>query len=81
MRTGRALRCDDSEADPRVDLATCRHLGIRSLVAAPIQYERDIVGLLEVLSSRPYAFEESDVTLVERLAQTVLLSVSQMDAL
>jgi GAF domain-containing protein len=81
VRTGRALRCDDTEADPRVEVATCRRLGIRSLVAAPIQYERDIVGLLEVLSSRPYAFEESDVTLVERLAQTVLLTVSQMDAL
>jgi hypothetical protein len=81
VRTGKALRCDDTEADPRVEVASCRRLGIRSIVAAPIQYEREIVGLLEVLSTRPYAFEESDVTLVERLAQTILLTVSQMDAL
>ena len=81
VRTGKALRCDDTEADPRVEVASCRRLGIRSMVAAPIQYEREIVGLLEVLSTRPYAFEESDVTLVERLAQTVLLAVSQMGAL
>jgi len=81
VRSGRALRCDDTEADPRVDLTSCRRLGIRSMVAAPIQYEREIVGLLEVLSTRPRTFEESDVTLVERLAQTVLLTVSQMDAL
>jgi hypothetical protein len=81
VRTGRALRCDDTEADPRVELGSCRRLGIRSIVAAPIQYEREIVGLLEVLSNRPHAFEESDVTLVERLAQTVLLTVSQMEAL
>jgi hypothetical protein len=81
VRAGRALRCDDTEADPRVEVASCRRLGIRSIVAAPIQYEREIVGLLEVFSTRPFAFEESDVTLVERLAQTVLLTVSQMDAL
>ena len=54
---------------------------ILGILAAPIQYEREIVGLLEVLSTRPYAFEESDITIVERLAQTVLLTVSQMDAL
>ena len=81
VRAGRALRCDDTETDRRVELASCLRLGIRSIVAAPIQYERKIVGLLEVFSTRPFAFEESDVTVVERLAQTVLLTVSQMDAL
>lgn len=81
VRAGRALRCDDTEADPRVEVASCRRLGIRSIVAAPIQYEREIIGLLEVFSTRPFAFEESDVTVAERLAQTVLLTVSQMDAL
>jgi hypothetical protein len=81
VRTGRALRCDDTEVDRRVELASCRRLGIRSLVAAPIQYEREIVGMLEVLSTRPRAFEESDLAVVERLAQTVLLTVIQMDAL
>lgn len=81
VRTGKTLRCDDTEGDRRVEAAACRRLGIRSIVAAPIQYEREIVGLLEVLSNRPYAFEESDITIVERLAQTVLLTVSQMDGL
>jgi GAF domain-containing protein len=64
-----------------VEAATCRRLGIRSIIAAPIQYEREIVGVLEIFASRPFAFEESDVTLTERLAQTVLLTVSQMAAL
>jgi len=81
VRTGKALRCDDTEEDPRVEIESCRRLGIRSIVAAPIQYEREIVGLLEVLSNRPYAFEASDITIVERLAQTVLLTVIQMEGL
>jgi hypothetical protein len=81
VRTGKALRCDDTEEDSRVEIESCRRLGIRSILAAPIQDEREIVGLLEVLSNRPYAFEASDIAIVERLAQTVLLTVIQMEGL
>ena len=80
VRTGRALRCDDTENDPRVDLTSCRRLGIRSIVVAPVQYEREIIGILEVLSARPHAFEENDLMIVERLAQTVLLTVTHLKA-
>jgi GAF domain-containing protein len=65
--------------DSRVNLASCHRLGIRSILAAPIQYEREIVGLLEVLSTQPCAFDEGDVAVVERLAQTVLLAMRQVD--
>ncbi len=80
VRTGKALRCDDTEKDPRVDLTSCRRLGVRSIVAAPVQYEREIIGILEVLSPRPNAFEENDLMIVERLAQTVLLTVTHLKA-
>jgi GAF domain-containing protein/PilZ domain-containing protein len=81
IRTGRALRCDDTETDPRVDLASSRQLGIRSVLAAPIQYERDIIGLLEVFSTQPCAFDEGDVAVAERLAQTVILAMSKASVL
>ena len=77
IRRGKALRCDDAEVDTRVDLDSCRRLGVRSLLAAPIQYERETVGLLEVLSKQSFAFDEGDVAVVERLAQTVLLAMRQ----
>ena len=77
IRTGKALRCDDSEVDPQVDAATCRRLGIRSIVAAPIRYERDVVGLMEVFSPQCFAFDEGDLAVLERLAQTALLMLSQ----
>src|SRR6202140_3051829 len=77
IRTGKALRCDDSEVDPQVDAATCRRLGIRSIVAAPIRYERDVVGLVEVFSPQCFAFDEGDLAVLERLAQTALLMLSQ----
>ena len=77
IRTGQALRCDDAESDSRVDLVSCQRLGIRSIIAAPIQYEREIVGIVEVFSTQPFAFDEGDIAVVQRIAQTVLLAMSQ----
>ena len=77
IRAGRALRCDDTETDSRVAAEICRRLGIRSIAAAPICYERDVVGLVEVFSSNTFAFDEGDLAVLERLAQTALLIRSQ----
>jgi GAF domain-containing protein len=77
IRTGKSLRCDDTEADPRVEAVICRRLGVRSIVAAPIRYERDVVGLAEVFAPQSFAFDEGDVSVLERLAQTALLVLSQ----
>jgi GAF domain-containing protein len=46
-------------------------------VAAPTHYECQIVGLVEVFSPQSFAFDEGDLAILERLAQTVLLTVSQ----
>ena len=81
IRSGKALRCDDAENDPRVEAEICRRFGIRSIAAAPIRYERDVVGLLEVFSSNTFAFDEGDLAILERLAQTALLMVSQSQQL
>ena len=75
FRAGKALRCDDAEHDPRVDLESCRRLGVRSIVAAPLRYERDTVGLLMVMAKDPFNFDEGDVAVVESLAHTVVRSI------
>ena len=81
IRLAKPMRCDDAEFDPRVDARACRLLDVRSIIAAPVLYERDIVGLLEVFSTQPCAFDEGDVAVVERLAQTVVLTLSRAEAL
>jgi len=81
IRIARPLRCDDAECDPFADAEACRQLGIRSILAAPVLYERDLVGLLEVFSTRPFAFDDGDLAVVERLAQTVVLTLSRAEAL
>jgi hypothetical protein len=77
FRGGKALRCDDTENDPRVDLESCRRLRVRSILAAPVRYERDTVGLLMVFADQPFSFDEGDVAVVESLAHTVVLSMRQ----
>ena len=77
IRSGKPLRCDDTETDGRVDADICRKLSIRSIAAAPIRYERDVVGLVEVFSPNTFAFDEGDLAILERLAQTALLTMSQ----
>lgn len=74
VRTGKALRCDDSANDPRVDAEICGQLGIRSILAAPIPFEGEIVGLLEVFSSQRFAFHDGDLAVIESLAETALPS-------
>ena len=53
VRTGKMLRCDDTETDERVDRESCRALGIRSMLAAPMRLGEKVIGLLEVFSARP----------------------------
>jgi hypothetical protein len=77
IRSGKALRCDDAETDSRVVSEVCHKLGVRSIAAAPIRYEREVVGLVEVFSPHSFAFDEGDLAILERLAQTAILVVSQ----
>jgi hypothetical protein len=80
LRRNRALRCDDASSDTRADAEACHSLGVRSILGAPILYERDLIGILEVFSTLPFAFDDGDLAVVERLAQTVVLTLSRAEA-
>jgi putative methionine-R-sulfoxide reductase with GAF domain len=72
VRTGRSLRCDDSETDDRVDREGCKSLGIRSLIAVPIRQGNKVAGLLEVFSPQPYAFNADDIGALQQLTGSIL---------
>ena len=80
FRTGKSLRCDDAEIDTRVDAESCRRLGVRSILAAPIRSQRETVGLLAVFGEQSFNFDEGDVAVVESLAHTVLVTMSRQEA-
>ena len=77
VRTGKLLRCDDSETDNRVDRDSCRGLGIRSILAAPVRVGNKVIGILEVFSPQPNSFSDNDGTVAQRLAETVLAAVNR----
>jgi hypothetical protein len=77
VRTARRLRCDDTETDERVDRQSCRALGVRSILAAPIRSGEKVIGLLEVFSARPKAFGESDSSTLQRFAETIASAVNR----
>jgi putative methionine-R-sulfoxide reductase with GAF domain len=77
VKRGMLLRCDDAELDTRVDRESCRALGIRSIVAAPIQAGQKSIGIVEALSGKPNAFTEDDGTVLQRLADMVLEAVNR----
>jgi len=77
VRAARMLRCDDSETDARVDRASCRALGIRSILAAPVRVGGRVIGILEAFSPQPTAFSDSDGVVLQRLADTVLVAVNR----
>ncbi len=63
------LRCNNAETDPRVNLETCRALGIASIVVLPLlRRTGEVRGLFELFSDHPYAFEERDLIALERMA-------------
>jgi hypothetical protein len=72
VKRSQVLRCDDSESDTRVDRDSCRALGIRSMIAAPIRVGEKTVGLVEGFSPHAQAFSEGDATVLQRLADTII---------
>ncbi len=70
------LRCDNAETDPRVNLETCRAVGIASIVVLPLlRRTGEVRGLVELFSDHPYAFEERDLIALERMAELTLTAL------
>ena len=77
VRTGEVLLCSDTEGNPNVDLAACRRLGVRSILVAPLRYYRRTLGLFEVLSSVPHAFDDHDAASMQMLAGMTVAAISR----
>jgi GAF domain-containing protein len=81
VRTGEILLCHDAETNPRVDLASCRRLGARSILAAPLRHHRRTLGVFEVLSSAPYAFNPRDVSTMQLLSSVMVAAITWLSCM
>jgi len=66
-KSGQVLICDDCETDTRVDRATCRRIGLRSMLVAPLPYRGTNIGVLKVVSPWTKAYATHDVQTLQRL--------------
>ena len=81
VRTGEVMLCHDAERNPRVDLASCRRLGVRSILVSPLRSYRKTLGVFEVLSSSPSAFDERDVATMQLLSSMMVAAISRISSL
>ncbi len=81
VRSGEIMLCHDAERNPRVDLASCRRLGVRSILVSPLRHYRRTLGVFEVLSSTPGAFDERDVATMQLLSSMMVAAISRISTL
>jgi len=81
VRTGEVLLCHDAESNPRVDWSTCRRMGVRSILVAPLRHFRRTLGVFEVLSSTPHAFDNNDVATMQFLSGMMVATISRLSSL
>src|SRR5690242_17892133 len=63
LQSGDTTVCDDAAADPRVNRGAGQF--IRSIIAAPVRANDRTEGLVEILSTMPYAFDLTHKHIVE----------------
>lgn len=81
VRSGEIMLCHDAERNPRVDLASCRRLGVRSILVSPLRHYRRTLGIFEVLSSVAGAFDERDVATMQLLSSMMVAAISRISSL
>jgi GAF domain-containing protein len=77
LRSGQILRCDDTEDHPSVERGVARWLGVRSILVAPLQHFRKTLGILEVLSTETFAFDDLAVANVQMLAGFMVAAIAR----
>ncbi len=79
LDSGRILRSDDCDIDARVELDLARQIGARSTVLVPLRGRHQQLGVLQAMSSTPWAFSDHDIRCFELFAELVLSALKPED--
>jgi len=81
LKSGRAERVDDTSRDPRFYSGVDRSTGIntRSLLAAPLVAHGEAVGVIEAINHNGGPFVDTDLRLLESLAEVIAIALSNAD--
>jgi TonB family protein len=80
VATGEIQQCQDTETDGRVNAETCRQLGVRSMLIAPLVDGQTLVGLIQVFSAWPNAFGKPEISALQVLAGRIAESHREAEA-
>ncbi len=72
VRTAETQYCEDTETDPRVNVAACRRLQVRSVLVLPLLDGNELLGVFEIFSPYPGAFGNHDLQNLQTLAQVIV---------
>jgi GAF domain-containing protein len=81
LRSGEVVLCNDAHSNPRADRATCERLGVRSILAAPLRQLQRTLGIFEVLSPTPNAFDTQDVATMQLLSSMMVTAITRLSRL
>lgn len=81
LRSGEVVLCNDAHSNPRADRATCERLGVRSILAAPLRQPHKTLGIFEVLSPSPNAFDTQDVATMQLLSSMMVTAITRLSRL
>jgi putative methionine-R-sulfoxide reductase with GAF domain len=79
VRTRRILRCNDTSVDVRTNSENCGKYGISSAMVMPLARGPEVIGVFELLSGMPNAFEERDLSALARLGEMVETAMDHAD--
>lgn len=74
-RTGRPVVISDTLRDPRVNPSLATHLGVRSMLGAPIQAKDEVIGTLNLFRAAPGGYLEVEVDFASKLAASLALAL------
>ncbi len=80
VRTRRALLCQDVQRDVRVNRDVCRAMGIASVIVMPVVNDDQVLGVFEIFSGKVSAFNEHDLSALQRLSEMVETTVKLAQA-
>jgi diguanylate cyclase (GGDEF)-like protein len=71
------MHCTDAETDERVARMACRKVGIRSMVALPLNHLDTTVGVLKVMAKEPGRFDAADIRVLELMSELIAAAMFQ----
>ena len=78
LRTGEVVLCSNADSDPHADRLSCERLGVRSILAAPLRQSHRTLGIFEVLSAMPHAFDAQDVATMQLLSSVMVAAIARV---